>query len=301
MTAAPPPDNGVGPSQVQVPAGQWPSLFAFLCERFPAIPADTWTSRFARQRILDAAGQPLAADAPCRCGDRITYFREVAAEPAIPFAETILYQDEHVLVADKPHFLPVIPSGRFVQQTLLARLKKSTGITTLSPIHRIDRDTAGLVLFSVNPQTRDAYQALFRERQVQKTYEAIAPPLTGRTLPLCYRSRLVTAETFFRTAEVPGEPNSETRVEWLAQSGEQVRYRLVPVTGRKHQLRVHMAALGAPIENDRWYPVAQPQGEDDYSRPLQLLARHLAFTDPLDGQPRAFTSARQLSGWRGGV
>lgn len=277
-----------------MPAGSWPSLLDFLCAQFPAIGRDTWQSRCERGLVLDAAGNALAATANCRSGDRIHYFRELAHEPLIPFSETILYRDEHLLVADKPHFLPVIPSGRFVQQTLLVRLKKSTGIDTLSPIHRIDRDTAGLVMFSANPDTRDAYQALFRSRAVKKTYHAIAPLLQGHQWPLQYRSRLVEDEKFFRSREVPGDANSETLIRVLQEKDGMALYELQPVTGRKHQLRVNMASLGAAIINDRLYPLAQDCADGDFSKPLQLLAHSLAFADPLTGQPREFCSQLRL-------
>ena len=277
--------------------GEWATVAAFLDKRFPAVGAAVWQSRFERGLVLDGCGRALAAGDACRTGDTIYYYRELAQEMVIPFAERILYRDDQLLVADKPHFLPVLPSGRFVQQTLLVRLRQATGIETLSPLHRIDKDTAGLVLFSVNPATRDAYQALFRTRAVQKTYLAVAPLLPGLDGPLRYRSRLVQDEHFFRTREVPGEPNSETVVELLKQRDGLALYRLQPVSGRKHQLRVQLAALGAPIVNDVLYPAVQPVVDDDFSRPLQLLAQSLAFDDPLTGELRRFSSTLSLQGW----
>lgn len=293
-SVAPPVRDGVSASRVQVTAGDWPSVLAFLCERFPAVGETVWQARLLRGLVLAANGKPLAAGDRCQCGDIIYYYREWAQETPIPFTETILYQDEHILVVDKPHFLPVIPSGRFVQQSLLVRLKKSTGIDTLSPIHRIDKDTAGLVLFSVNPASRDAYQALFRTRAVTKTYQAIAPLLDQHAWPLCYRSRLVEDQQFFRTREVTGEPNSETTITVLQQRDGLALYALQPVTGRKHQLRVQLEALGAPILNDPLYPQVLTVAVDDFSKPLQLLAQSLVFTDPLTGELRQFSSARQL-------
>ncbi len=197
--------------------------------------------------MRDAQGRALAADHPWQVGLEIHYFREVVDEPVIPFQEAILHVDAHLLVADKPHFLPVTPAGGYVQQTLLARLVARTGNPDLVPLHRLDRLTAGLVLFSMRPGTRDAYQRLFRERRIVKTYEAMAPALPGQAFPLERHSRLVPGEPFFRMAEVPGEPNARTRIEVIDGEGPWWRYRLHPETGRKHQLRVHMAALGAPI------------------------------------------------------
>ncbi|MEN5275253.1 pseudouridine synthase [Stenotrophomonas lactitubi] len=283
------------PSRLQLPPGNWVSLLEGLCARFPRIDRLQWESRFARGRVQDAQGRALAADMPWQVGLEIRYFREVADEPVIPFVETILHHDAHLLVADKPHFLPTAPAGAFVRETLLARLIERTGNTDLVPLHRLDRLTAGLVLFSTRPETRDAYQRLFRERRIEKTYEALAQALPDLRFPLERHSRLQPGEPFFRMVEGPGEPNARTRIEVIDAHGPVWRYRLVPESGRKHQLRVHMAALGAPILGDGFYPQLQdrPQGEGE--PPLQLLAQALAFDDPLTGQRRSFRSARTLS------
>jgi tRNA pseudouridine32 synthase/23S rRNA pseudouridine746 synthase len=218
----------------------------------------------------------------------------VASEPAIAGEELVLHADEHLVVVDKPHFLPVIPAGGYLQQTLLARLVRRLDNPALVPLHRLDRDTAGLVLFSAQPATRDAYLSLFRERRIVKRYEALATPLPHLALPHVHRSRLEAGEPFFRMREVEGEANSETRVDVIERGAQLWRYALEPHTGRKHQLRVHMAALGAPICNDRFYPDLQERAEDDSSRPLQLLARGLAFVDPLSGQAREFHTSLSL-------
>ena len=281
-------------SRLQLPPGPWATVLDCLCARFPAIPREAWTDRFARGRVLDATGTPLALDAPYRLGAEVRYFREVVDEPAIPFAESVLHADADLVVADKPHFLPVTPAGGFVRETLLARLVQRLGNPGLVPLHRIDRDTAGLVLFSANPETRAAYQALFRERGIVKRYEAIAPALPGLAFPLLRATRLVRGEPFFRMQEVEGVPNSETRIEVLEGEGAWWRYALQPVTGRKHQLRVHMAALGAAIANDRWYPQLREAAGDDPARPLKLLARSVAFVDPLSGTERRFESRFEL-------
>ena len=281
-------------SRLQLPPGPWATVLDGLCARFPAIPRATWIDRFNRGRVLDAGGAPLDIDAPYRAGAEVQYFREVADEPVIPFTESVVHADADLVVADKPHFLPVTPAGDFVRETLLARLVQRLGNPDLVPLHRIDRDTAGLVLFSANPETRAAYQALFRERRIHKRYEAIAPALPGLSFPLVRKTRLLPGDPFFRMQEVEGEPNSETRIDVLEGDGAHWRYALEPVTGRKHQLRVHMAALGAPIVNDRWYPEVRAKGADDHARPLKLLARRLAFTDPVSGGEREFESALHL-------
>jgi tRNA pseudouridine32 synthase/23S rRNA pseudouridine746 synthase len=201
------------------------------------------------------------------------------------------------VVADKPHFLPVTPSGGYVEQTLLARLVRRLGNPALVPIHRIDRLTAGLVMFSANAQTRDSYQALFRERRISKCYEAIAPQLSQLEFPQLRKTRLAAAEPFFLMREVAGDANTETRIEVRERKGDFCRYALYPVTGKKHQLRVHMAALGAGICNDPFYPQLQVAADavDDYRLPLKLLAQSLQFNDPLTGELRRFDSQLSLA------
>lgn len=287
--------SGLRASAVVLPTGDWPTLLDFLCERFADIERAVWVDRFARGRVLDEHGTSLAASQVYRAGARIRYFREVPAELPIPFEETVLHVDEHLLVVDKPHFLPVMPSGPYVEETLQARLVRRFGNAELTPLHRIDRLTAGLVLFSVDPATRSAYQRLFAERRIEKHYEAIAPRLPALHFPLRRATRLAAdGQTFFRMCETDGEPNSETTIEVCERRDEYWRYALQPVTGRKHQLRVQMAGLGAPICNDPWYPVLRAQAPDDHARPLQLLARRLVFVDPLSGVRREFESRLQL-------
>lgn len=281
-------------SRLQLPPGNWATLLEGLCARFPQIPEAQWQARFARGLVQDASGAALAAGASWRTGLEIVYFREVQDEAPIPFSEHVLHQDAHLLVADKPHFLPVVPAGRFVRETLLARLRARTGCEDLVPLHRIDRATAGLVLFSVNRQSRAAYQALFRDRAIEKRYEALAPPLPQMHFPTERRSRLEPGEPFFRMAEVRGEPNSLTRIEVLDRGGGDWRYGLEPVTGRKHQLRVHLAALGAPIRNDALYPALHTNKVDDFAHPLKLLARSIGFIDPIRGALRHFDSQLYL-------
>jgi tRNA pseudouridine32 synthase/23S rRNA pseudouridine746 synthase len=286
--------NGVAPSYLWLTETRAGGMLRFLAERFPDVSAASWADRLARGEVVDAGGKPLHADSCVRQGMRIWYYRELEAETPIPFAERILFQDEHLLVADKPHFLPMIPTGRFLHETLLVRLKHKLELPHLTPIHRLDRETAGVVIFSHNPKTRGVYQSMFQKRSIRKVYEALAAPMEGRSFPFTHRSRMVDGTPFFRMEEVPGEPNSETLVELIARRGDVALYRLHPHTGRKHQLRVHMASLGAPILNDAFYPVALPCKGDDFAQPLQLLARAISFDDPLSGAPRVFTSEREL-------
>jgi tRNA pseudouridine32 synthase/23S rRNA pseudouridine746 synthase len=283
---------GVRPSTLHLPRGEWATVLDCLCAHFAAISREVWLERMARGRVLGADGLPLGPQDAYREGLRVHYFREVPQEVEVPFIETLLHVDEHLVVADKPHFLPVIPSGSYVEQTLLARLIKRLDNPHLVPIHRIDRLTAGLVLFSANPGSRNQYQQLFRDRQIVKGYEAIAPALPDQIFPQLRKTRMVEAKPFFRMQEAQGAANSETRIEVREQYGDLCRYGLYPVTGKKHQLRVHLAALGAGICNDPFYPelTAASDTPDDYTRPLKLLAQELAFIDPLSGQSRSFRS-----------
>ncbi|KPW94014.1 Pseudouridine synthase [Pseudomonas syringae pv. castaneae] len=281
-------------STLYLPPGAWATVLDCLCAKFTSISREQWLDRIARGRVLDENGKAIAPDLAYREGLRIHYFREVPNETPIPVLETILYADEHLVVADKPHFLPVTPAGEYVEQTLLRRLIHRLGNPDLVPLHRIDRHTAGLVLFSANRQTRSAYQALFPTRQIDKFYEAIAPALPGLEFPRLHESRLVEGEPFFRMQEGAGASNTRTQIEVLERQDQLWRYGLYPVTGKKHQLRVHMAALGAGICNDPFYPAVVKNPVDDYQNPLKLLAKGLRFIDPLSGKQRQFESLLEL-------
>lgn len=248
----------------------------------------------AKGEVMDETGRRVDPRTSYRAGACIFYYRELEDEKVIPFVEQVLYQDEHILVADKPHFLPVIPAGRFLHQTLLVRLRKNYKLKDLAPIHRLDRETAGVVLFSVNARTRNDYTSLFRNRKVRKVYEALAPTLDAARFPTTRRSRIERGEPFFRMKEVPGEANSATEVSRINNLGSHSLYHLVPVTGRKHQLRLHLAGLGIPIINDKLYPAINRSDTDDFSSPLKLLAKSISFQDPLTGQEHYFESGTKL-------
>lgn len=287
--------NGVAPSKVYLPNGPWLTLFEFLVERFRFMSVDVLRLRLERGDIVDAGGQPQGLDSPYVALQWLWYYREVPHELRVPFEMDVLYRDEHLVVADKPHFLASIPGGRYLQETALTRLRTMLDLPLLSPIHRLDRDTAGVMLFCVDPASRGAYQTLFQSRQVKKEYEAIALWSDDLALPQVYSSRLQPKDTHFTMREVQGQPNSQTRIRVLARWGRYALYGLEPHTGRKHQLRVHMSALGIPICNDFFYPeLSAYQDDGDYSRPLQLLARAVEFTDPFSGQLRRFESRRTL-------
>ncbi|WP_373922539.1 pseudouridine synthase [Duganella sp. CF402] len=287
--------DGVAPSYLYLPEGDWPDLISFLVVRFPDVSEAAWRERMARGDVVDNDGTPLTPTSRFKRGLRMFYYRELEQpETPIPFKEEILHLDDHLVVVDKPHFLPVIPSGRFLHETLLVRLRKTLGEEDLVPIHRLDRETAGVVIFSRNAASRGVYQSMFQKRVIDKEYEALAPRLEGVTFPFTYRSRMVEGDKFFVMREVEGEPNSETLIDVIEQRGELTLYRLYPHTGRQHQLRVHLSSLGVPIVNDAFYPVALPCKQDDVSQPLQLLARAISFIDPLSGEWREFRSRRSL-------
>lgn len=302
---APPLRDGVGASRVGVGAGYFPSLLDFLMARFPAV--GDWPARLARGDVLDASGRPVAAAAPCVVGMLLWYWRNPPPESRVPFEVELLYRDDHLVVVDKPHFLPVTPGGRHLHETALVRLKRQLGISTLAPMHRLDRDTAGVLVFTVQPAARHAYHSLLRERQVHKVYEAIAPWRADLALPLtcCSRLEQQAGRAFMQTLVVPGAPNAQTDIALIGRidlpgslPGTWAHYRLTPRTGRKHQLRAQMSALGLPIVGDRIYPHLwpdpAPEAAPDYSQPLQLLAREFSFTDPISNQPHCFVSQRRL-------
>jgi tRNA pseudouridine32 synthase/23S rRNA pseudouridine746 synthase len=288
----------VDPVRVRLPAGNaWATVRDHLVARL-APGAEVIDTMLAEGRIVDVTGRPVSRDTAYVPGMFVWFHREVPDEERVPFPVDVVYRDEHVVVADKPHFLATTPRGSHVAETALARLRRQLGIPALGAAHRLDRLTAGLVLFIVRPEERGAYQSLFRDRRVAKEYEAVAPYDPALTLPRTVRSRIVKERGILAAQEVEGETNAISRVELLDHRPGLARYRLTPRTGQTHQLRVHMSALGVPILGDPLYPVvADPVPAGDFRRPLQLLARGLEFTDPVTGCEHRFVSPRVLRAW----
>ncbi|MFF9686775.1 pseudouridine synthase [Streptomyces sp. NPDC014623] len=301
--AAPLPQrDGVDPVRVRLPedpGGACEDVRDHLLDRFAgAIGAGRVEAMLAEGRFVGADGGPMSGDEPYAAGLYLWFHRDFAPEEPVPFPVGVVYRDEHLVIADKPHFLATTPRGRHVTETAVARLRRELDLPELQPAHRLDRLTAGLVLCVVRAGDRGAYQTLFRDRLVRKEYEAVAPYDPELTLPRTVRSRIVKERGVIAAREEPGAPNSESRIELLEHRGALGRYRLRPATGRTHQLRVHMNALGLPLVHDPVYPVVEPEPEhEDYARPLQLLAKVLEFTDPVTGGRHRFESGLRLSAW----
>ncbi|MFC6009739.1 RluA family pseudouridine synthase [Nocardia lasii] len=289
--------HGLDPARLRLPEdGQWASLRDHLVERLPRVDPARIDAMLAAGEIVDLDG-PLAPDSPYVPGGAVWFHRDLPDETEVPFEIGIVHRDDDILVIDKPHFLATIPRGQHILQTALVRLRNDLDLPDLIPAHRLDRVTAGLLLFVVNPARRGAYQTMFHRKTVRKEYEAIAPYDPGLALPRTVRSRIIKEKQVLAAFEVDGEPNAETEVELLEHRDGLGRYRLRPHTGRTHQLRLHMNSLGVPILGDDFYPVITDKPVDDYTRPLQLLAASLEFTDPVTGAPRRFETRRALRAW----
>lgn len=305
--AQPPPSPlpqraGLDPVRLRLPPdpqGRWPDLGRYLADHYAGGPGAEAVARLLRAgRVLGAGGRVLTAQDPYEPGAYLWFHRDAAPEPVVPFALRVVHRDRHLLVADKPHFLATTPRGSHAVQTALARLRTELDLPALTPAHRLDRLTAGLVMFSIRPEDRGAYQRLFQQRRVRKEYEALAPHDPALAFPRTLRSRIEKTRGVIAAVEVPGgEPNAETLVELTGARGALGRYRLTPHTGRTHQLRVHMNGLGLPLLGDPIYPEVTEPAPEDYRRPLQLLARVLEFTDPVTGAAHRFESTRTLQAW----
>lgn len=291
--------DGLGPAQVRLPPGGWPTVAAYLTERF-AHDRDRLLEMLAAGEVVGDDGSPLTLESGYRAGERVSYYRDPPPESGPAIDLPVLYRDENILVVDKPHFLATTPRGGHIVRTALVQLRRELDLPELCPAHRLDRLTAGVLVLTTRAPVRGAYQTLFERREVVKTYEAVAPEIGPRP-PVVVRSRIVKDRGSLQAREVPGAVNAETvvdRVEALTGEGPPgdgwARYLLRPRTGRTHQLRVHMAALGAPIMGDPLYPRVL-DGAENPARPLQLLARSLELVDPVTGVRHRFVSRRTLA------
>ena len=285
------------PSTVTLPPAQrpYPTILAFLASRFPQISGSCWQQRISDGKVLAADHTPITAHTAYLPHKQLFYFREVEQERVIPFTETILFQNDHLLVACKPHFLPVIPGGGYVNECLLNRLRIKTDNIGLVPLHRIDRETAGVVMFSVNRATRGLYSQLFANGRVEKTYQALAEYHHNQGKgDWTVEDRIEKGEPWFRMRTVPGEANARSNIRLLEVNGSIARFDLFPITGKTHQLRIHMSGLGFRILNDRYYPDLQPEQADDFEKPLRLIAKTARFRDPVSGKDLEFSSEREL-------
>nr|WP_308115776.1 pseudouridine synthase [Rhodococcus sp. BP-241] len=295
MPAPLPIRDGLNPTRIRMPdaPAEHRTIVEYLVARFPR-DAEALRAKVTDGEVVDAAGRPVLVDTPLVPRADVYLYRDPPVEPEVPFTAPILYRDDAIVVVDKPHFLATTPRGRFVVQTALTRLRRELGNDALSPAHRLDRLTAGVLVFTARQDVRRAYQEMFRERSMVKVYEAVAPD-SPISFPHTVSSRIVKYRGSLQATEVPGEPNSETVIEKVRTVGDLALYRLHPRTGKTHQLRVHMASLGLPIVGDSLYPVPREVAVDDYRDPLRLLARSIEFTDPLTGAPRHFASQRTLA------
>ena len=314
--------DGVNATRLRLPdEGPWDTAMDYMMHRWGHIDPQGIEDRFDAGEIVGEAGIPLDRATPLRNHTFIWYYRTLPPEERIPVELTILHQDDHLLVVDKPHFLPTTPGGTYIQESALVRLRNQLNLPDLIPMHRLDRMTAGILLLSTNPETRGRYQVLFEKRQVQKEYECVsaAEPAPGHAavdFPVVVRNRMTKSRSYLLAEVIDGEPNAETRIERLrtfdgaapatpgagipdhAPDGSATRralYRLEPHSGKTHQLRVHMASLGLGIVNDAFYPELLDKAPDDYSKPLQLLARGIRFVDPIAGVPVEYRSRLELS------
>lgn len=289
------------PSKITLPPADkgWGNLLAFLVDQFPLIEEAVWRARFADGKVHWLSGETVTEKTPFQANQTLCYYREVPQEPHIPFEHEIIYQNQHILVACKPHFLPVTPSGEYVNECLLERLRRQQDLPEIVPVHRLDRETAGLVIFSINPESRAAYFRLFSERKIIKKYRAVAKltnQLNQLEMPYSWQvnNRLQKGQPSIIMQEVAGEVNARSNITLVEKNSGLGMFELTPITGKTHQLRLHMMKIGAPILNDKFYPILEPKGPLNFQNPLQLLARELHFKDPVTGKQHLFRSNRQL-------
>ncbi len=289
------------PSKVNLPQENlgWQTVLDFLVDHFKGIDKNTWLQRIQAGKVHWINGDLVESNTPYRAQAAVYYYREVIEEPKVPFEHKIIYQDKQILIVDKPHFLPVTPGGQYVNECLQHRLRKETGIDKLQALHRLDRETAGLVMFSVNPETRSNYHALFSGKTITKTYLAIAKTksdISGKRWEV--RNKMIKAQPSFLMqidkAADEASCNAHSIIRCIKQNEHLATFELQPITGKTHQLRVHMQSIGFPILNDKFYPKLQPKTAETFENPLQLLATTLQFVDPITKENREFKSSLVL-------
>jgi tRNA pseudouridine32 synthase/23S rRNA pseudouridine746 synthase len=273
--------NGLGPARLRLQGG---NVADELGRRFGPPARD----KVLAGDVFDADGTALSADTEMTAGAHVYLYRDLPDEVPVPYPMPVLYRDDNIVAVDKPHFLATMPRGSHVAQTALVRLRRDLGLAELSPAHRLDRLTAGVLLFTARRAVRGAYQSMFARGEVMKTYLAVSSAQPGLAAPQVISNRIVKQRGTLQARIEPGEPNAETRIEPLGAG----RYRLIPRTGRTHQLRLHMAAIGLPIDNDPLYPNVIDVAPGDFTAPLRLIAHRLEFSDPLTGDRRCFVSSR---------
>jgi tRNA pseudouridine32 synthase/23S rRNA pseudouridine746 synthase len=273
--------NGLGPARLRLQGG---NVADELGRRFGPPARD----KVLAGDVFDADGTALSADTEMTAGAHVYLYRDLPDEVPVPYPMPVLYRDGNIVAVDKPHFLATMPRGSHVAQTALVRLRRDLGLAELSPAHRLDRLTAGVLLFTARREVRGAYQSMFARGEVMKTYLAVSSVQPGLAAPQVISNRIVKQRGTLQARIEPGEPNAETRIEPLGAG----RYRLIPRTGRTHQLRLHMAAIGLPIDNDPLYPNVIDVEPGDFTAPLRLIAHRLEFSDPLTGDRRCFVSSR---------
>jgi len=271
------------------------TILEYLQQRFPHIGSEIWLNRIQGGLIRDASGTGISQDTPYKAGMKLSYYREIPEEPIIPFTENIIFQNEHLVVVCKPHFLPVQPSGPYVTECLLNRLIRRLGNKQLVPLHRIDRETAGIVLFSANPDSRKPYHKLFSAGKIRKIYEAIGTiPLDKTQSEWLIENRIEPASEWPMMKNTDGPVNARTLISKIDEKNDLAKFRIEPFTGKGHQIRLHLQIIGSNILNDRYHPKLQPENHNNFENPLQLLAKQISFTDPLSGEKFEFTSPREL-------
>lgn len=287
--------DGLNPSRIRQPdSGLWETTLEYLLDRFPQ-DAERLREKVAAREVVDEKGVGISEETAFTPRRFVYLYRDPPVETRVPFEIEILHRDDNILVVDKPHFLASTPRGRYIAESALVRLRRDLDLPELSPAHRLDRVTAGLLLFTVHQQARRGYQTMFADRLVSKEYEAIAAYDPTVVTPTVVRSRIIKERGVLKAQEIDGDPNSESRIELIETYGDYARYRLIPHTGKTHQLRLHMTSVGLPIHGDNFYPIFYDVAAEDYSNPLRLLSRVLEFNDPITGKNRRFESRRTLS------